>query len=83
MPDTELALVVADDSSDVCCCEVLAVASDSLLFRFSPFPPNWSPMLSSSNLELKTAVACGAYGFGTPLEADRRPNALLKLGFCT
>ncbi len=33
IPDTELALVVAEDSVDACCREVLAVVSDSRLCR--------------------------------------------------
>jgi hypothetical protein len=60
IPETELALVVADDSADVCCRE--ALASDSLLFRFSPFLPDGSPMLRSSKCEVRTPAAGGAKG---------------------
>jgi hypothetical protein len=74
IPETELALVVADDSAD-CCREVLAVASDSLLLRFSPLPSGWSPMLRLSSWELKTLADCGATGFWVPLEAGRKPKA--------
>lgn len=35
MPETELALVVADDSADACCCVVLEVVFDSRLWRLS------------------------------------------------
>jgi hypothetical protein len=34
MPETELALVAAEDWADGRCCEVLAVSSDSRLFRY-------------------------------------------------
>jgi hypothetical protein len=33
-PERELALVVADDSIDICCGFVLAVSSDSRLLRY-------------------------------------------------
>jgi hypothetical protein len=75
IPETELALVVADDSADVCCREVLPVASDSLLFRFSAFLPGWSLMLSSSKSELKTVAAWWGSGFSVPLDAGRKPKA--------
>ena len=75
IPDTELALVVADDSADVCCREVLPAVLDSLLFRLSACPPDWSLMLRSSKSELKTLAACGWWGLWVPLEAGRKPKA--------
>jgi hypothetical protein len=82
IPDTELALVVADDSADICCWEVLAVIFDSLLFRFSPFPPDWPLMLSSSKSELKTLAVCGSSGLWAPFETGRKPRAS-GAAFCT
>jgi hypothetical protein len=75
IPDTELALVVADDSAEVCCRDVLVVVSDSRLFRFSPFSPGSSLMLSWSNSVLKALAAWGESGVPEPLAAECRPNA--------
>lgn len=76
MPETELALVVAEDSAEVCCRELLAVALDSRLFRFSPALCTCSSMLSWLNFEFSPLVVLeGVEDLWAPSEAGRRPRA--------